>query len=306
VDRRKFLKILPQLAGVTAVGTWMRPGSPSSDRPAILRPRTPERISYHVPEPGRDEGTIAAPDTPPIPSAERAVIKARDYDRAYDDDILIEDERWNLLVRTAARLDHAQEIIGHGNFSPLGFKELIAYGHNHSEIGDFENDEIELLEELFHANAKRYGFLGEKVLDSLDDELPMKHLERIEGTAHWLLAGESLAKYERIRNDLGDLILLTSGVRGLAKQYQLFLTKAVATRGNLSQAARSLAPPGYSFHAVGDFDIGKIGLGSDNFTDRFAQTDEFKKLIDLGYVGIRYPEANPFGVRHEPWHIKIL
>ena len=94
-------------------------------------------------------------------------------------------------------------------------------------------------------------------------------------------------------------------MRGLAKQYHLFLRKAVETQGNLSRAARSLAPPGYSFHAVGDFDIGKLGLGSENFTDRFAETEEFSKLIDLGYVDIRYPESNPFGVRHEPWHIKI-
>ena len=64
--------------------------------------------------------------------------------------------------------------------------------------------------------------------------------------------------YQQIRRDLGDTVLLTSGVRGLAKQYHLFLTKTVETRGNLSQAARSLAPPGYSFHAVGDFDIGKL------------------------------------------------
>ena len=82
--------------------------------------------------------------------------------------------------------------------------------------------------------------------------------------------------------------------------------KAMETGGNLSQASRSLAPPGYSFHAAGDFDVGKVGFGPDNFTEAFARTDEYRRLIDLGYVEIRYTETNPFGVRHEPWHIKIV
>ncbi|MGI9295075.1 MAG: M15 family metallopeptidase, partial [Pseudomonadales bacterium] len=98
---------------------------------------------------------------------------------------------------------------------------------------------------------------------------------------------------------------LTSGIRGIVKQMQLFLAKAVVTNGNLSQASRSLAPPGYSYHGIGDFDLGKVGFGLRNFTESFATTDEYKRLIDLGYVSIRYTETNPFGVRHEPWHIKI-
>ncbi len=46
-------------------------------------------------------------------------------------------------------------------------------------------------------------------------------------------------------------------------------------------------------------------MGLDNFTESFCETDEYRKLIDLGYVAIRYTPTNPFGVRHEPWHIKI-
>ncbi len=81
--------------------------------------------------------------------------------------------------------------------------------------------------------------------------------------------------------------------------------KAIETDGNLSQASRSLAPPGYSYHAVGDFDVGKVGFGLDNFTEAFSQTNEYHRMIDLGYIDIRYTKRNPFGVRHEPWHIKI-
>ena len=304
MDRRKFLKIMPRVAGAAALGGLMRGGAPGGLHRHPPRP-APEKVAQTTIEPRRDEGAMARPETTGAPTSERAVAKAKDFDRVYDDDVWVDEARWELLVRTAARIDRAQRYIGHGNFNSLGFQQLIAYGRSFNDIGAFETDEIEFLEELFQTDARNYGFLGEKTIDALDGALAERDLKRIPGTGHWLLQGPSLERYRQIRRDLGDTVLLTSGVRGLAKQYHLFLTKTVETRGNLSQAARSLAPPGYSFHAVGDFDIGKLGLGSDNFTDRFAETDEFKRLVDLGYVDIRYYEANPFGVRHEPWHIKI-
>ena len=85
----------------------------------------------------------------------------------------------------------------------------------------------------------------------------------------------------------------------------LFLKKSILVGGNLSRASRSLAPPGHSYHGIGDFDVGKVGLGYANFTEKFSQTDEFKQLKKLGFVQIRYTEDNPFGVRYEPWHIKV-
>jgi LAS superfamily LD-carboxypeptidase LdcB len=47
-------------------------------------------------------------------------------------------------------------------------------------------------------------------------------------------------------------------------------------------------------------------LGHKNFTEAFAKTDEFKRLIDLGHVTIRYPRGNPYGVRYEPWHVGVV
>ncbi len=302
MDRRTFLTIWPRIAGVAAIGGVMRGGSPGS------KPLEHDPMASAPPEPTRDEGTFAAPADQVIvdrPSIARAVAKARDFDRAYDDDVWIPDPQWDLLVRTTARLERAQEFIGHGHFNRIGFDEIIEFAGNYSDIGSFERDELDLLDELFHADASRYGFLGEKVVANLTDTLDRRDLERIPGTGHYLLKGPSLEKFRRIEADLGSSVLLTSGVRGLAKQYHLFMRKAVETQGNLSQAARSLAPPGYSFHAIGDFDVGKRGLGPANFTDSFAETDEFKRLIDLGYIDIRYPESNEYGVRHEPWHIKI-
>ena len=166
--------------------------------------------------------------------------------------------------------------------------------------------ELELLDEIFETDARLYGFYGDKVLAEQTFRFAMRDVEKIANTGHYLLHGEPLERYERIRKDLGESVFLTSGVRGIVKQYQLFLSKAVTTNGNLSQASRSLAPPGYSYHAIGDFDVGRVGFGLKNFTEDFAETPEYRKLIDLGYVDIRYTETNPYGVRHEPWHIKIV
>jgi len=90
------------------------------------------------------------------------------------------------------------------------------------------------------------------------------------------------------------------------KQLQLFLSKLDLSNGNLSLASRSLAPPGHSYHGIGDFDVGKKGFGKRNFTADFAMTEEYNKLIKLKYVDLRYTENNQVGVRYEPWHIKVV
>ena len=150
-----------------------------------------------------------------------------------------------------------------------------------------------------------YGFYGEKPLTSLTETVEQRAIEKVPYTGQFLFKGEPLELYKKIRQDIGDTILLTSGVRSVIKQMLLFLRKAYKYQGNLSLASRSLAPPGYSFHGIGDFDVGNIHLGVKNFTNAFEKTDEYKKLIDLGYIDIRYPMDNELGVRFEPWHIKV-
>ena len=112
--------------------------------------------------------------------------------------------------------------------------------------------------------------------------------------------------YKKLKNSAGDKLYLTSGIRGVVKQFLLFLDKAETNRGNLSLASRSLAPPGYSFHGIADFDVGQMGYGALNFTEQFTTTEVFKKLEDLEYVSLRYMEGNLKGVRFEPWHIKVF
>ena len=293
ISRRDLLKIVPLGAGALLLdgpGALRRAGrivtaaaAPPADRPI---------------DPLADEGARHRDAHDPL-------HKIRDFDRTYADDYLLAESQLEVLLTTAARLDRAVEVIGHGHFNLVSFDDLLRYADRYAEIGPFTAAERAFLDEIFDTDATLYGFYGRKVLREQTARFADKDVERIASTGHYLLRGEPLERYERIRQDLGDNVFLTSGVRGVVKQYQLFLAKAVETGGNLSQASRSLAPPGYSYHAIGDFDIGRVGFGLKNFTEDFAKTEEYKKLIDLGYVDIRYTESNPYGVRHEPWHIKI-
>ena len=61
----------------------------------------------------------------------------------------------------------------------------------------------------------------------------------------------------------------------------------------------------YSFHGVGDFDVGQKGFGLSNFSEKFIGTPVFRKLSERGYLTLRYPEENLLGVRYEPWHVKV-
>ncbi len=79
---------------------------------------------------------------------------------------------------------------------------------------------------------------------------------------------------------------------------------------NLSAASRSLAPPGYSWHAQHDFDIGlRSGkLKPYNFRKEFITTPLFVTLFSQGFIhlrDLRYRQDNALGVRFEPWHIQV-
>lgn len=231
--------------------------------------------------------------------------KIRNFDAIFASDIYLDVRYEPLLLRTTQHLTRVERHIGHGNFNLMSFDEMLQHGRNFSQIGKFEADELNFLEEVFFANPNRYGFFGKKISAEITDFIPRNDVAKISNTGHFLLKGESERLYNQIKRDVGDEVILTSGVRSIVKQMHLFLAKAIEANGNLSRASRSLAPPGHSYHGIGDFDIGKIGYGAKNFTVDFSRTAEYQKIARLGYVDIRYPTDNLFGVRFEPWHIKI-
>ena len=220
--------------------------------------------------------------------------------------VILRGKEYLTLKKTLYRLKRIQKTVGYGHFNVISFDEALKLANRYSNIGEFSKDELNLVEKLFYENANVYGFYGEKVLASLTADIKTNETTKIPYTGHYLYRGRAEAMYQQIKKDIGRSIVLTSGVRGVVKQMYLFLNKAYKLEGNLSEASTSLAPPGYSFHGIGDFDVGKVGFGIKNFSSDFAETDEYKRLMDLGYIKIRYFEGNPFGVRFEPWHIKVI
>jgi len=221
-------------------------------------------------------------------------------------DIVITDDEIRIFKKTLARFSRLQKYIGYGNFNIIGWDQSLRFARNYQQIGKFSRAELEFIEKLFSIDANSLGFYGDKVVSRLSSSIVKKDIRKIPGTGHYLFRGNAFDTYLRIRKDIGDSVVLTSGIRSVVKQIYLFLNKAAEVDGNLSLASYSLAPPGHSYHAVGDFDVGKRNFGAKNFTEEFAQTDEFKRLSDLGYLVIRYPQNNSFGVRYEPWHIKVV
>ena len=232
--------------------------------------------------------------------------KMENFENTHHEDVYLSPNQNALLGSVFRRLDRVQNVVGHGNFNVLSFDDALKLGQRYSSVGAFPKSETEFLEDLFSKNPRGYGFYGEKVIRNLTFKVPEKDVKKIARTGHFLFRGESEALYNQVRRDLGNNIFLTSGIRSVVKQTHLFLAKTIQSKGNLSRASRSLAPPGHSYHGIGDFDVGKVGFGAKNFTEEFASTDEFKRLVDLGYVDMRYPKHNLFGVRYEPWHIKVV
>ena len=231
--------------------------------------------------------------------------KIRNFDAIFPSDIYLDVSYETLLLKTARHLSKVEAYMGHGNFNLMSFDEMLRAGRNFPEIGEFEADELNFLEEIFFANPSRYGFFGKKISKEITEAIPREEVAKIPNSGHYLLKRESLNLYNQLRSDVGDGLILTSGVRSNVKQMHLFLAKTIEANGNLSRASRSLAPPGHSYHGIGDFDIGKIGFGERNFTADFSSTVEYQRIARLGYVDIRYPTDNLYGVRFEPWHIKL-
>ncbi len=303
MKRRIVLKTLGAGLLLAGAGPLWRQSSrpPSSPEPATVplapagtEPARASPVVLHDPEPGRVEKVGAHAD------------RRRLFDADHAGDVWLTPDRLAILGVTVSRMQRLQRHIGHGRFSMLGFDRMLAYARNYSSIGAFSRQEKDFLEEIFSHDARDYGFMGNKVMERLTETVARKDAVKIPDTGNYLFRGESRAMYQRLKKDLGEQMILTSGIRGMAKQMYLFLAKAQSVAGNLSRASRSLAPPGHSYHGIGDFDVGQRGLGRENFTARFAHTEAFHKLVELGYVDIRYTSGNRLGVRYEPWHIKVV
>ncbi|MFL0796849.1 MAG: M15 family metallopeptidase [Cellvibrionaceae bacterium] len=294
-------------------------GSTSEDAPNIFaNPNIQENIDQMMQRALDDLGateTLLADLNNPEPSvdSERPITdkkgllkKVRNFNSDFSDDIFLPESFRPVLDTTLVRLGKVQKLVGHGHFNLISFDEVISYAKRYDKVGAFTKTESNFMEEIFFTDANNYGFYGDKVDTELTRAIAKRDVQKIPYSGHYLFKGEALQHYKKLQKDVGNSIILTSGIRSNMKQMMLFLSKAKAVNYNLSRASRSLAPPGHSYHGIGDYDVGRVGWGYKNFTGEFSKTDEFKRMQDLGYVKIRYTRDNNYGVRFEPWHIKVV
>lgn len=252
-------------------------------------------------------GARTASSVDPVP--DRAIkdrlMKSRLFNQRFADDIVLPASELAVLKSSLFRLKRLQRLVGYGNFCLLGFDEARNYARSYSRVGPFTTPELEFLEKIFYSPAGEYGFMGDKPITRMTGTVTRRKVTKVKGTGNYLYAGQPEAMYREIRTRIGREVVLTSGIRGVMKQFLLFLNKADGHNGNLSLASRSLAPPGYSFHGVGDFDVGERGFGVDNFTEKFTQTRVYSRLTDMGFIKFRYHKGNHLGVRFEPWHVEV-
>ena len=221
-------------------------------------------------------------------------------------DVFLSADEWEILLVLHSRLNRIKKTVGYGNFNLLSYEKALWCTRNYSFVGEFTRDEFTLMEKLFYENPYQYGFYGEKTSEYIDNIVSIRDVVKIRGTGHHLYKGKALEDYKKLKKDVGDNLTLTSGVRNVMKQMNLYTAKLISCKGNITKASISIAPPAYSYHTISDFDVGRKDWGYSNFTEKFATTDEFKIMSKLDYIGMRYNKNNTEGVRFEPWHVEVI
>ena len=193
IKRRDFLKTLTTVT----LGCGFAPF-------ALAAPSTKDH--KHPPNPGR---TFSQP----------YLSKIKYYNRHHGDDIFLKPEELRLLKKAVRRLFRIQQTVGFGNFYLLSFDETLKISRTYASVGSFRSSEVEFLERIFYSDATGYGFYGKKPLTNITDALDQARIVKVPNNHNYLYKGESLETYERIKKDVGDRAILTSGLRGISKQF---------------------------------------------------------------------------------------
>jgi hypothetical protein len=215
------------------------------------------------------------------------------------------------LRALADRLAAVERHMGAGRFSVTDYPAVFALGAAHAALR-LSPAERATLDALFALDARRFGFAGPRASASLEATLPVSSLVTTRGSTARVYP-PAAALVARLQAAGCARLVVTSGVRGIPKQTLLFVRKVLQGGGTgwdfaraYATAARSVAPPGYSFHATGDIDVGESGAGPEvNFSERFVQTGTYRCIAAQPGVRWRYPPGNEAGVMHEPWHLAV-
>ena len=178
---------------------------------------------------------------------------------ASNDDFYLERDEFRLIQTINRRLKRVKRHVGYANFNLITFEKALYYAKHYPKIGAFTKKEIDFIERLFYEDPSKYGFYGKKTCHDINNYISIKDVKKIPRTGHYLFNGKPQEDYKRIISDVGNSLILTSGVRNVVKQLSLYVNKIYNTSGNMTKATVQIAPPAYSYHTISDFDVGKKG-----------------------------------------------
>ena len=124
-----------------------------------------------------------------------------------------------------------------------------------------------------------------------------------------LPTAEALTRMSQAARQAGLELVPISGFRSVAYQEKLF-AKAIEKRGSEIEAARWVAPPGYSEHHTGlAVDLGAGPEPEADVEPAFGDTSAYLWLtqhaVSFGFE-MSFPANNPQGVGCEPWHWRFV
>ena len=105
--------------------------------------------------------------------------KIQNFNHPHADDVLIDDNLYVTFESAVMRLRRLQKLAGHGNYNILNFTDGLALARNYSRIGEFTKQELGFMELTFYADGQRYGFLGQKPLEEITDQVKKKDVLKI-------------------------------------------------------------------------------------------------------------------------------
>jgi len=204
MNRRTFFKSLV----LVSVCKWL-PGMALAGTPA-----------NPLPQRSTDKGT----------GVPHATACQGDFTTDHHGNVVLAEGDYRLLCVLNRRLARLQVSAGHGNFALMDFDTALTHARYDAQIGCFTSAEIAFMEKIFHQDARLYGFKGGKPLKQITASVHQRKLVKVPKTGNFLFTGRSLETYRRMSGDVGHELILTSGIRGIPKQFYLFFRKAVRKR----------------------------------------------------------------------------
>ena len=129
-----------------------------------------------------------------------------------------------VLYTLDSRLKRLRRYIGFANFNIVSLDQALYYGRNYSAIGKFTKAELLLIEKLFYSEPNKFGFYGDKTVDNISQKISKKDIQKISHSGHFIFKGKPLEDYNRILKDVGNNLILTSGIRNVVKQLSLYIS----------------------------------------------------------------------------------